>query len=77
MYAHKELTTREYAALRIYGMLTASYHSLANLGSWLITAYRRQVQRAQLRTMSDRMLQDIGLTRTQAELEAEKPFWRK
>jgi uncharacterized protein YjiS (DUF1127 family) len=32
--------------------------------------------RQQLRTLDDHLLRDIGLTRLQAEAEANKPFWR-
>jgi uncharacterized protein YjiS (DUF1127 family) len=32
--------------------------------------------RQQLRTLDDHLLRDIGLTRLQAEAEADKPFWR-
>ena len=32
--------------------------------------------RRQLRTFDDHLLRDIGITRLQAEAEAEKPFWR-
>jgi uncharacterized protein YjiS (DUF1127 family) len=32
--------------------------------------------RQQLRTFDDHLLRDIGLTRLQAEAEANKPFWR-
>jgi uncharacterized protein YjiS (DUF1127 family) len=32
--------------------------------------------RQQLRTLDDHLLRDIGLTRLQAETEANKPFWR-
>jgi uncharacterized protein YjiS (DUF1127 family) len=32
--------------------------------------------RQQLRTFDDHLLRDIGITRLQAEAEADKPFWR-
>jgi uncharacterized protein YjiS (DUF1127 family) len=32
--------------------------------------------RQQLRTFDDHLLRDIGMTRLQAEAEADKPFWR-
>jgi uncharacterized protein YjiS (DUF1127 family) len=32
--------------------------------------------RKQLRTFDDHLLRDIGITRLQAEAEADKPFWR-
>jgi uncharacterized protein YjiS (DUF1127 family) len=36
----------------------------------------RARQRRQLRTLSDRMLRDIGLTRADVMAESSKPFWR-
>ncbi len=42
----------------------------------LLTWHERARQRRQLRGLSDRMLSDIGITRAEAEAEAEKPFWR-
>ncbi|HEY9567870.1 MAG TPA: DUF1127 domain-containing protein [Thalassobaculum sp.] len=35
----------------------------------------RLKQRAMLAEMDDRMLQDIGVSRAEAAVEAEKPFW--
>jgi uncharacterized protein YjiS (DUF1127 family) len=34
-------------------------------------------ERRQLLQMSDRLLKDIGLTRVDAMIEADKPFWRR
>jgi uncharacterized protein YjiS (DUF1127 family) len=36
----------------------------------------RSRQRRRLGELDDRMLRDIGLTRADAWVEAEKPFWR-
>jgi uncharacterized protein YjiS (DUF1127 family) len=38
--------------------------------------YDRYLQRRALAELDDRMLRDIGLTRSQAEREIRKPFWR-
>jgi len=38
--------------------------------------HARARQRRQLVELSDYMLRDIGLTRADAEAEADKPFWR-
>ena len=38
---------------------------------------RRAHDRAELATLDDRMLKDIGLTRTDAEFLSNKPFWRE
>jgi uncharacterized protein YjiS (DUF1127 family) len=37
--------------------------------------HRRSHSRAELATLSDRCLQDIGLSRCTASFEAAKPFW--
>jgi len=47
-------------------------HGLDTLRLWRERARGRQ----QLRTYEDHLLRDIGLTRLQAEAEANKPFWR-
>jgi uncharacterized protein YjiS (DUF1127 family) len=47
--------------------------------SWfapLRTWYQRRCSRILLSQLDDRLLKDIGLTYTQAEHEANKPFWR-
>ena len=38
---------------------------------------RRAHGRAELATLDDRMLRDIGLTRADAEFLSNKPFWRE
>lgn len=45
---------------------------LDTLSEWQQRANDRQC----LRTMDDRMLSDIGLSRADVEREASKPFWR-
>ena len=40
-----------------------------------IVRYRRQRQRFDLATLDDRMLRDIGVSRTDADRESRKPFW--
>lgn len=45
---------------------------LARLAEWVDRARAR----AELRRLSDRALADIGLSRSQVEREAAKPFWR-
>ena len=37
---------------------------------------RAAITRRQLAHMDDRMLKDIGISRSQAEVEGSKPFWR-
>ena len=51
----------------------AANHVLATLREWR----RRSRDRARLAELDDRMLKDIGLTRTDAEFLINKPFWRE
>ena len=51
----------------------AANHVIATLREW----HRRSRERAQLAQLDDRMLKDIGLTRTDAEFLINKPFWRE
>jgi uncharacterized protein YjiS (DUF1127 family) len=61
------------AAARI-GIRTATYGLvIANvLRGWIERARSRRV----LATLDDRMLNDIGLSRGEIDLETRKPFWR-
>ncbi|HJU17331.1 MAG TPA: DUF1127 domain-containing protein [Stellaceae bacterium] len=47
--------------------------ALATLREWR----RRSRGRADLAALDDRMLQDIGITRAEAEFLSHKPFWRE
>jgi len=38
--------------------------------------HERSRQRRALLKLDDRMLRDIGIARSEAEAEADKPFWR-
>jgi len=54
-------------------------NAMPTLTSWigLIGVWRQRArERAALMAMSGRALQDIGITRWDARLEADKPFWR-
>jgi len=54
--------------------MTATHlHPIATLRQWR----RRAHERRQLAGLSDLMLQDIGITRADAEYLANKPFWRE
>lgn len=48
----------------------------ARLWSLLGVWRQRARQRHQLLTLSDRQLDDIGVSREQADREAAKPFWQ-
>jgi uncharacterized protein YjiS (DUF1127 family) len=54
------------AALRGFGMAVDG----------ALTALERYRQRQALRAMPDYLLKDMGLTRVDAEREAEKPLWK-
>jgi uncharacterized protein YjiS (DUF1127 family) len=45
--------------------------------AWLRGAAVRWRERRTLEELDDRMLHDIGLSRSQAIAEAAKPFWRR
>jgi uncharacterized protein YjiS (DUF1127 family) len=54
-------------------MSAKHFHPLATLRQWR----RRSHERRQLADLSDLMLQDIGITRADAEFLANKQFWRE
>lgn len=53
----------------------ASRWSMGALIAMLLAWHERARQRRTLLTLDDCMLKDIGVSRTDAELEANKPFW--
>ena len=55
---------------------TAPMWDLAGLRTLLLVWLQRARQRQQLAELSDRQLEDIGISRAQAIEEARKPFWR-
>jgi uncharacterized protein YjiS (DUF1127 family) len=57
----------------IVALNDAASHVVETLGEWR----RRTRERAELAALDDRMLKDIGLTRTDAEFLSNKPFWRE
>lgn len=44
-------------------------------GSYLLACYRVAKQRQQLRSLDDRMLGDIGVSRADVHRESTRPFW--
>lgn len=76
------MRTKAYA---LYGLppssLTAadrpSRWSMDALVDMLFTWHERARQRRALLTLEDYILKDIGVGRADAELEANKPFWRR
>ncbi|MCP3867679.1 MAG: DUF1127 domain-containing protein [Gammaproteobacteria bacterium] len=49
---------------------------LSNRARQIEGFYNRHRQRHQLMTLDDRLLKDIGISRTDALKEGEKPFWK-
>jgi len=49
----------------------------AELWAMIVAAYRRHRSRAALAGLDAYMLKDIGVSSSQAEFEANKPFWRE
>jgi uncharacterized protein YjiS (DUF1127 family) len=48
----------------------------ARFWRWCARCSSRARQRAALSDLDDRLLDDIGVTRQQANVEAAKPFWK-
>jgi uncharacterized protein YjiS (DUF1127 family) len=70
-------------AERTFAPVPAGHRSFERAASGLrrvadtLALWQQRAQgRRQLRTFDDHLLRDIGVTRLQAELEADKPFWR-
>lgn len=70
----------------LFGQAAGSSHPYAmrrGFRRWLIETLDRGLDwldrsrsRRQLARLDDRLLRDIGVTRTDADREATKPFWR-
>jgi uncharacterized protein YjiS (DUF1127 family) len=54
-------------------MSAMHFHPITTLRQWR----RRAHERRELAGFNDQMLQDIGITRADAEFLANKPFWRE
>ena len=54
-----------------------SQWSLAQFVDILLEWYERSRQRRQLLSLDDQLLKDIGISRADAEAEANKPFWER
>jgi uncharacterized protein YjiS (DUF1127 family) len=52
---------------------TAAARAVARFHQWR----RRAKERAQLATLDDRMLADLGISRAEAQFLSDKPFWRE
>jgi uncharacterized protein YjiS (DUF1127 family) len=56
--------------------LTQLFRRPAGAGRLLAAWTARRRHRGTLRALDDHLLDDIGITRTRALQEADKPFWR-
>ena len=71
-------------AYAVYGLPPSSPTAAGLASRWSMGAFidmlfawhERARQRRSLLTLDHCMLKDIGISRTDAELEANKPFWR-
>ncbi|KAA0577368.1 DUF1127 domain-containing protein [Azospirillum sp. B21] len=60
------------------GRSTSTFSHVVEMASNLLGLWRqRVVTRRELGYLDDRMLQDIGFSRLDAEREMSKPFWRE
>ena len=73
---HGALTSRSLHEPWLLKGWKALYAALEGAVDTILTWHERARMRRQLLTLDDRLLKDIGITRTQAFGEAEKPFWR-
>jgi uncharacterized protein YjiS (DUF1127 family) len=58
------------------GVRSGSRHVLTRFVDSVLGWHERSSQRRSLLGLDDRMLRDIGVSRTAAMAEAQKPFWR-
>ena len=66
------LPPKAYAAWRRKEPIHPVAAAVALFARWLETARQRRT----LAALDDHVLRDIGITRVEAEREAEKPFWK-
>ncbi|MFQ5776137.1 MAG: DUF1127 domain-containing protein [Kiloniellaceae bacterium] len=58
------------------GFVRALLHLPAKAVDTLLAWQERAAERAHLRSLDDRMLRDMGLSRADVERESSIPFWR-
>lgn len=60
-----------------FNPIAALIAGVLHTGATLYTWQQRANERAALGNLDDRLLQDIGLDRASASMEATKPFWKR
>jgi uncharacterized protein YjiS (DUF1127 family) len=45
--------------------------------AWLLACHARQSERRALAELNERLLQDVGVTRSDVAMEIRKPFWMR
>ncbi|MGB0696668.1 MAG: DUF1127 domain-containing protein [Rhodospirillaceae bacterium] len=68
---NRTTSTPSFAALRPFG-LESTFDRLFGLAHFVMEIAR---QRRDLASLDDRMLADIGYSRSEADAEASRPFW--
>lgn len=64
------------ASLSAHAVAAAPARLLRGAVETLLAWQHRAAERQQLAALSDYDLKDVGLTRSDAQMEAQKPFWR-
>ena len=69
-------THRTSAQRQVVGLAPALARAPKAFIDLLLAWQERAEQRGRLRRLDDRLLRDVGLSRADVEMEANKPFWR-
>ena len=72
----RDLNSGQGAASPVYSSPSPALLNLIRLRALLLVWAQRARQRRQLAELSDRQLDDVGISRSEAMDEARKPFWR-
>ena len=73
IHLHPSAGTRRHRREALDALSDATHWVFATVREWR----RRNRGRAELATLDARMLADIGLTQSEAEFLANKPFWKE
>lgn len=69
-------STREVTVFHRIDRSTQLWDRLGTVETWMQRSHQRRQLRQILDRSNDHLLRDMGLTYSQAESEASKPFWR-